>query len=267
MSNPWEGWTSYYWSYYLLYWHINRHIRFLHFSSLSVTSVTVLDTRDFYELKQTAWSVTSNRNLPRARVDTQQPINSDPFKSHFISPSVAAGKSRGAKVFVPNLWVSSKGRLRAMLPKAPEALPANKHTIRQQERDDRPRQRVIIVRVSAESQSESPSSRQEPQRRICAVLWSWLSQRKSKETNTGASTSAAHSASLCREVRYGLEGCKREIAAEIPSRKKPTEGALWTCRERMTKFDTGWIDRFTNVKWKIYGLLLKVRCKRKRKLK
>lgn len=34
-----------------------------------------------------------------------------------------------------------------------------------------------------------------------------------------------------------------EIAAEIPSRKKPTEGALWTCRERMTKFDTGWIDR------------------------
>ncbi|KAK5862385.1 hypothetical protein PBY51_017787 [Eleginops maclovinus] len=84
----------------------------------------------------------------------------------------------------------------------------------------------MSVRASAESQSHSPSSRQEPHRRICAVLWSSLSHRKSKETSAGARTWAVHSASLCKEVRYELEGCKMQSAAESPSRKRPIDGAL-----------------------------------------
>lgn len=174
------------------------------------------------------WSVTSNRNLLRARVEAQQPISNDPFKSHFISPCVAAGEIRGANALVPTLCVTSRGRLRATLPKDPKALPANRHTVRQQDRDDRPRQRVMIARVSAESQSESPSSRQEPHRRICAVLWSWLSHRNSKETSAGARTSPAHCASFWREVKYKLKGWKMLSIAEIPSTKRPTEGPLWS---------------------------------------
>lgn len=172
------------------------------------------------------WSVTSNRNLLRACVEAQQPTDIEPFKSHLVSPLVAAGETSGAKVFVLTIGATSNGRLRATPPKAPKALPANRHTVRQQDREDKPRQRVISVRASAESQSHSPSSRQEPHRRICAVLRSSLSHRKSKETTAGAKISPAHSASLWREVRYELEGCKMQSAAESPSRKKPTEGAL-----------------------------------------
>lgn len=177
-------------------------------------------------------SVTSNRNLWRANVEAQQPTDKDPCKSHFISPSVAAAETSGAKVFVPILCATTNGTLRATPPNAPVALPANTHTVRQQDREDRPRQRVMTVRASAESQSDSPSIRQEPHRRICAVLWSWLSHRKSKDTSTGASTSPAHSVSLWRELRCGLEGWKIQSAAENPIRNRPTEGPLWSCRER-----------------------------------
>lgn len=177
-------------------------------------------------------SVTSNRNLLRACVEAQQPRDMEPFKSHLTGPSVAGGEMNRAKVFVPSLRTTSSGRLRATPPKAPKALPANMHTVRQQDREDRPRQRVITMRASAESQSHSASSRQEPHRRICAVLRSSLSHRKSKETSAGARTSLAHSASLWMEVRYELEGWKMQSAAESPSRKRPTEGALWSCRQR-----------------------------------
>lgn len=170
-------------------------------------------------------SVTSTRYLWRACVEAQQPIDMEPFKRHFISPLEAAGDIRGAKVFVPTCATSS-GRLRPIAPTAPKALPANRQTIRQQDRVERPRQRVRIVSASGESQSHSPNSKQEPHRRMCAVLWSWLSHRKSKVTNTGARTSLAHSASLCREVKYELEGCKMQNAAESPRRKKPTDAAL-----------------------------------------
>lgn len=176
-------------------------------------------------------SVTSSRNLLRACVEAQHPIDMDPFKSHFINPSVAAGEITGARAFVPTC-VTSSGRLRATPPRAPKALLANRQTARQQEREDRPRQCVRTVSVSPESESHSPSSRQEPHRRRCAVLWSWLSHRKSKETRTGARTSPAHSASLWREVKYQSEGCKTLSAAESPSRKRPTEGALWFCKDR-----------------------------------
>ncbi|KAL7393003.1 hypothetical protein ABVT39_005188 [Epinephelus coioides] len=171
-------------------------------------------------------SVTSNRNLLRACVEAQQPTDMDPFKSQVVSSSVSAAAISGTKVFASPLGATSNGRLRATPPKAPKPLPVNRHTVRQQDREDKPRQRVISGRASAESQSHSPSIRQEPHRRICAVLWSSLSHRKSKDTSAGASTSPAHCASLWREVRYELEGFKMESAAERPSTNRPTEGAL-----------------------------------------
>ena len=184
------------------------------------------------------WSVTSNRNLLRACVEAQQPIVNDPSKSHFISSSVAAGESSGAKALVPAFCARSNGRLRATPPETPKAFPANRHTVRQQDRDDKPRQRDMTARVSSESQSESPSSRQEPHRRIRAVLWSWLSHRKSKETSAGARTSPAHSASLWREVRYELQGWKMLSVAESPSTKKPTEGPLWSCKRGESRWNS-----------------------------
>ena len=179
-------------------------------------------------------SLKSNRNLSRACVEAKQPMDMNPFKSHFNIPSVADGEMRGAKEFVPTPGATSNGRLRATPPRAPKALPANRHTVRQQDRDDRPRQRVKSVRASAESQSHSPSNRQEPHRRICAVLWSSLSHRKWKDTSAGARTSPAHSASFWREERNELEGCEMqspaESPAESPSTRRPIEGALWSCR-------------------------------------
>lgn len=129
-------------------------------------------------------------------MEAQQPRDMDPFKSHLVGQSFAAIEKCVAKVFVSMLGAISNGRLRATPPKAPKALLANRHTVRQQDREERPRQRVINVRASAEIQSHSPSSRQEPHRRMCAVWRSSLSNRKSKETRAGARTSPAHSASL-----------------------------------------------------------------------
>lgn len=170
--------------------------------------------------------VTSIRNLWSACVETQQPVDNKPFKIHFKGPSEALRESRGAKVFVSTLCPTSNGRLRATPPAAPKAFPANRHTVRQQDRDERPRQRVRTASVSAESQSERPSSRQEPHRRIRAVLWSRLRHRKSKEIRAGARTSPAHSASLWRDELKG----RMASTAERPSRKNPTEGALWSCK-------------------------------------
>lgn len=176
-------------------------------------------------------SVTSRRNLLRACVEAQHPIDMDPFNSHSINPSEAAGEISGVKLFGLTC-ITSSGRLRATPPRAPKALLVKRQTVRQHDREDRPRHRVSTVSVSPESESHSPSSRQEPHRRICAVLRSWLSHRKSKETNAGARTSAAHSASFCREIKYELEGCKMLNAAESPSKKRPTDGALWSCKEK-----------------------------------
>lgn len=159
-------------------------------------------------------------------MEVQQPKDVKPFKSHSLSPAVAAGKMDAAKAADLTVGATSKGRLRATPPKAPKAFAANRQTVRQHDREDRPKQHVITVRASAESQSHSPNSKQDPNRRTRAVLWSSLSHRKSKETSVGARTLPAHSASLWMEVRYEPEGCNKQSAAETPTRKKPTEGAL-----------------------------------------
>lgn len=159
-------------------------------------------------------------------MEAQQPTDMEPFNIHFISPSVAAGETRRPRVLVSITGATSNGRLRATPPSAPKALPANMHTVRQHDREDRAMQRVISVRASAASQSHAPTSRQEPQRRIREVLRSSLSHRKSKETSAAARIAAAHSASFWREIKYELEGCKMLNPAESPSRNRPTEGAL-----------------------------------------
>lgn len=141
-------------------------------------------------------SVISRRNLWRACVKTQQLTDNNPLRSHFKGPSVASREIRGAKVCVSTLGPTSNGRLRATPPTAPKAFPANRHTVRQQDREERLRQRVRRASASVESQSENPSSRKEPHRRIRAVLWSRLSHKKSKETRAVARTSPAHSTSL-----------------------------------------------------------------------
>lgn len=184
------------------------------------------------------WSVTSARNLRSAVVEAQQPTHMKPFKNTSSAASSAAAETSGVTVGVATPGATSSGRLRAKAPKAPAALLANRHTVRVQERDDRPRQRVITGRASAESQSYTPSSRQEPSRRMCAVFWSLLSHRKSKETSVGARTSLANSTWLWTEARFEEEeeeeGRSRQSAAELPSRKRPTEGALWSCRGVVT---------------------------------
>lgn len=140
------------------------------------------------------WSVTSTRNLCRAVVEAQQPTHMEPFNNPLSKASLAAAaETSGVAVDVATPGATSSGRLRAKAPKAPAALLANRLTVRVQQRDDRPRQRVITSRASADSQSNTPSSRQEPSRRMCAVFWSLLSHRKSKETSVGARTSLANS--------------------------------------------------------------------------
>lgn len=86
-------------------------------------------------------------------MEAQQPTDMDPFKTHLMAPSDAAAEMTGAKVFVPTLGATNNGRLRAMPPKAPKALLAKRHTVRQQDSEDRPMQRVITMNVSVERES------------------------------------------------------------------------------------------------------------------
>ncbi|TWW79285.1 Leucine-rich repeat-containing protein 36 [Takifugu flavidus] len=48
-----------------------------------------------------------------------------------------------AKVVAPTFGATNNGRMSATAPKAPEAFPANRHTVREQDSEDNPRQRVI----------------------------------------------------------------------------------------------------------------------------
>lgn len=86
-------------------------------------------------------------------MEAQQPTDRDPFNNHTMTPSAADAEMSDAKVVVPTFGVTNNGRMRATAPKAPEAFPANRHTMREQDREDNPRQRVITVRVSADIQS------------------------------------------------------------------------------------------------------------------
>lgn len=142
--------------------------------------------------------LTSNRKRFRPNVAAQQPKDNDPFKIHLKSPSLATGERRGLRTLTPILRPTSEGRLRAKLPTAPNPLLENRHTVRLQDRDERPRQWVINTRVSVDRQSLSPRKRQEPHKRIWAVLWSSLSHNNSKATRDDTRISLAHSNSSWR---------------------------------------------------------------------
>lgn len=86
-------------------------------------------------------------------MEAQQPTDRDPFNNHAMTPSAAVAEMSDAKVVVPTFRATNNGRMKATAPKAPEAFPANRHTVREQDREDNPRQRVITVRVPADIQS------------------------------------------------------------------------------------------------------------------
>lgn len=86
-------------------------------------------------------------------MEAQQPTVRDPFNNHTMTPSDAVAETSDAKVVVPTFGATNNGRMRATAPRAPQAFPANTHTVREQDREDSPRQRVITVRVSADIQS------------------------------------------------------------------------------------------------------------------
>lgn len=86
-------------------------------------------------------------------MEAQQPTDRDPFNNHTMTPSAVGAEMSDAKVLAPTFGATNNGRMRATAPKAPEALPANRHTVREQDSEDNPRQRVITVRVSADIQS------------------------------------------------------------------------------------------------------------------
>lgn len=86
-------------------------------------------------------------------MEAQQPTDRDPFNNHTVTPSAAVAEMSVAKVVVPVFGATNKGRVRATAPKAPKAFPANRHTVREQDKEDNPRQRVNTVRVSADIQS------------------------------------------------------------------------------------------------------------------
>lgn len=169
----------------------------------------------------------------------------DPFKSH----SEYAGEMIRAAVWVLTLRANNEGRLRATLPRAPKELPTNRHTIKEQDSDERARQRVVSISPSGESQSRSGGRRHEPIRSIWAVVWSSLSQRYPKATKGGARISPNHSRSPCNVVRYSLEKGIIERLADIPSRNRPTDGALWSlkswCDEYRAEADRTMLEHST----------------------
>lgn len=156
----------------------------------------------------------------------QQPRVVVPIKSDFSMPPASSGDMRGLVL----LRATRAGKLKATLPNTPNMFPANRHTVREQERDDRAMQRDITVSPSRDSQSVSVESRAEPVRSVYAVEWSSLSQRKPKATMAGPSTSATHWRSARTDTNTGLLG-SADSPAEQATRKNPTAGALWTFRK------------------------------------
>lgn len=110
------------------------------------------------------------------------------------SPSV--GNTRECKKPELLLGETNKGRLSATLPTAPAAFSANAHTVSEQERVEKAKQRDIMTNPSDDNQSESITKKVEPIRRIRAVTWSSLSHKKSKVTSAGPSDSPARSRSF-----------------------------------------------------------------------
>lgn len=86
-------------------------------------------------------------------MEAQQPKDMEAFSNHTMTPSAAAAEMSGAKLVAPTFGATNNGRMKATAPKAPEAFPANRHTVREQDSEDKPRQRVMTVRVSADIQS------------------------------------------------------------------------------------------------------------------
>lgn len=86
-------------------------------------------------------------------MEAQQPTDRDPFNNHTTTPSAAGAETSDVRVVAPTFGATNNGRLRATAPKAPEAFPANRHTVREQDSEDNPRQCVITVRASADIQS------------------------------------------------------------------------------------------------------------------
>jgi len=136
------------------------------------------------------------------------------------------GITRGPKDLDLLLGETNKGRLRATLPTAPAAFSANAHTVSEQERVEKAKQRDIMINPSGVSQSESIMNKVEPISRIRAVMWSSLSHKKSKVESTGTSDSPAHSRSFWSDMIIWLLGEKNERADEQPIRRKPNDEAL-----------------------------------------
>lgn len=146
------------------------------------------------------------------------------LRSQRRSPSV--GNIREPKDPDRLLGETNKGRLRATLPTAPAKFSANAHTVSEQDRVEKARQRDIMTNPSGDSQSESITKKVEPIRRIRAVVWSSLSHRKSKVESTGPSDSPAHSRSFWSDMIIWLLGENNERTEEQPIRRKPTDEAL-----------------------------------------
>lgn len=165
----------------------------------------------------------SSRYLIRAFLVVQHPNAMMTLKIQ-LSPSV--GNTREPKDLDLLLGETNKGRLRATLPTAPAAFSANAHTVSEQERVEKAKQRDIMTNPSGDSQSESITKKVEPISRIRAVMWSSLSHRKSKVESTGPSDSPAHSKSFCSDMIIWLLGEKNERTEEQPIRRKPNDEAL-----------------------------------------
>lgn len=86
-------------------------------------------------------------------MEAQQPTHRDAFNNQTVTPSAAVAEVSNEKVVVPTFGATNNGRMRATAPKAPQAFSANRHTVSEQDMEVNPRQRVIIVRVSADIQS------------------------------------------------------------------------------------------------------------------
>lgn len=154
----------------------------------------------------------------------QHPNATMTLRIQLRSPSV--GNMREPKDPDRLLEETNKGRLSATLPTAPAAFSANAHTVSEQERVEKARQRDIMINPSGDSQSESTTKKVEPIRRIRAVMWSSLSHRKSKVESAGPSDSPARSRSFWSDTIIWLLGEKNERTEEQAIRRKPNDEAL-----------------------------------------
>ena len=189
----------------------------------------------------------SSRYLPSAFFVDRHPIAISPLSRHFWTPSAAPGATRKVKALAPGTGATRAGRLRATLPKAPATLAVNRQTVSEQHSDERATQRDIITRVSGDSQSRSPRRDAEPSNSTWAVDWSWLSHRNPKDTSAGPRTPPAHSNSSWTQSTAAQEKGKEQRAAELPMRKKPTAGALWSYSKETVNHSTSFTKWFDNI--------------------